>query len=100
MNPNCLWEIVLNTTYLDKVTECDIKINNILLPHDIKQFQIITRVRPYYMSDSEPLTHTDTSTSTYMFVAGLCDIALKVIVGPLLAAQLCVGAQKLVVVGL
>ena len=58
---------------------------------------IASLVRPY-LSDSEPLTHTDTN--TYMFVAGLCDVALKVIVGSLLAAQLCVGAQKLVVVGL
>ena len=37
---------------------------------------------------------------SYMFVAGLCDVALKVIIGFLLAAQLCVGAQQLVVVGL
>ena len=28
-----------------KVTECDIKINNILLSHNIMQFQIIYRVR-------------------------------------------------------
>ena len=42
--------------------------------------------------------HTDTS--TYMFVGGLCDVVLKVIVWFLLAAQLRVGAQQFVVVGL
>ena len=46
---------------LDKVTECDIKINNILLPHDIiMQFQIINFIgsdHTLYLSDSEPLMH-------------------------------------------